>query len=341
MRTVAVRAAILVGLWAGGWLAPAQAQIDRVVPNQGATILGRLVEQTRDRAVIESNSGRQTVPLENIKMLVFDGEPQTLAAGRRQAHEGEFAAALEQLQRIDFSTISRDAVRSEAMFYTAWCESELALSGRADAASAIRKMRAYVDADRNGIHFYQAARVLGDLAMAQRRYDEAIRFYGALVTAPSPELRAQAGYQIAWANLRQGKATEAEAGFAAIIASSTAAGGNRWQTLAKAGQAVARGALGNTDAALNQIQDLLATLPADDPGLSAAVYNAQGSLLEAAGDAEGAVLAYLHTHLLFSGQSSADAEALSRLVELWPKVGRADRANEARQQLQQRYPGWK
>ncbi len=36
-------------------------------------------------------------------------------------------------------------------------------------------------------------------------------------------------------------------------------------------------------------------------------------------DREGAILAYLHTHLMFSSQPDAHAESLVRLVELWPK----------------------
>ena len=51
-------------------------------------------------------------------------------------------------------------------------------------------------------------------------------------------------------------------------------------------------------------------------------------------------MAYLHTHLMFSLQPDAHAEALKRLVELWPQVGKPERAAEARSELQQRYPGF-
>ena len=58
------------------------------------------------------------------------------------------------------------------------------------------------------------------------------------------------------------------------------------------------------------------------------------------GDVEGAVMAYLHTHLMFSTQPDAHAEALGKLIELWPKVGKPERAGAARQELQERYPGY-
>jgi hypothetical protein len=43
---------------------------------------------------------------------------------------------------------------------------------------------------------------------------------------------------------------------------------------------------------------------------------------------------------MFSAQPDAHAEALKKLVELWPLVGKPERAAEARQELQQRYPGF-
>jgi hypothetical protein len=44
---------------------------------------------------------------------------------------------------------------------------------------------------------------------------------------------------------------------------------------------------------------------------------------------------------MFSSQPDAHAEALLRLIELWPQVGQPARAAEARGELQQRYPGVK
>ena len=88
------------------------------------------------------------------------------------------------------------------------------------------------------------------------------------------------------------------------------------------------------------VDQLIAELNPADTEMAARIYNAQGASYEAAGDIEGAILSYLHTHLMFSGQPDAHAKALTRLVALWPKVGRTERAAEARQELQQRYPGF-
>jgi predicted negative regulator of RcsB-dependent stress response len=116
--------------------------------------------------------------------------------------------------------------------------------------------------------------------------------------------------------------------------------GVRLKSLAKAGQAVVLAKQGNAQQALSLVSSLIGELAPVDSQLGARIYNAQGACLEALNDREGAVLAYLHTHLMFSGQADAHAEALLRLVELWPQVGHPERAAQARQELQQRYPGW-
>ena len=77
-----------------------------------------------------------------------------------------------------------------------------------------------------------------------------------------------------------------------------------------------------------------------DVEIAARIYNARGASCEARDDTEGAILAYLHTHLMFSSQPDAHAEALKRLVELWPQVGKPERATQARQELQNSYPGF-
>jgi tetratricopeptide (TPR) repeat protein len=113
----------------------------------------------------------------------------------------------------------------------------------------------------------------------------------------------------------------------------------RMQVLCKAGKALALARSGKPDEGLELVKGLIAELNPTDVEMAARIYNAQGACYEAKGDQEGAILAYLHTHLMFSGQPDAHIDALKKLVELWGKVGKPDRANEARQELQDRYPG--
>lgn len=321
---------------------PALAQVDRVYPVTGNPIVGKITEMHRDRVVVESGSNKQTVGVDKIRRILFDGEPPGLVKGREFALDGEYEQAADELRRLDFATLRRDMVKADAMYYLARSEAELALVGRGDTGDAIRKMLAFVTANPQNIHFFRAAKTLGDLAVATANFDQALKYYGALSSAPAAELKIEAEYLIGVAKLRQGNAAEAQTSFAKVAGASVQSpAGIRLQTLAKAGQAMTLAAQNQADEALTLVNSLIGELNPADAEMAARIYNAQGASYEAKGDHEGAVLAYLHTHLMFSGQADAHAEALSRLVELWPKVGNPERANQARQELQQRYPGWK
>lgn len=320
----------------------AHAQVDRVYPLTGNPVVGKLAEMRREAVLIESTSSKQTVPVDKIRRILFEGEPTALTNGRQFVLDGQYDRAAEELRRLDFAAIKRDMVKADAMYFLARSEAELALVGRGDVAEATRKLLAFVSGNPQSIHFFRAAKTLGDLAVADAKYDQAVKYYAALAAAPIPELKIEADYLTAVAKLRQGNASEAEASFDKVISASVQSpAAARLQTLAKAGRAVTLAKQGKGQEAIDLVGGLIAELNPDDSELASRIYNAQGSGYEAIGDNEGAVLAYLHTHLMFSGQSDAHAESLSRLVELWPKVGNPDRANEARQELRQRYPGWK
>lgn len=320
----------------------AWAQIDRVVPTKGPTVIGKITGISKDSVTIEASSGKQTFTVDKISMLVFDKEPAQLTSGRRAAIDGNYEQAAQDLAKLDIKSLNRPELKADATYYVSRSDAALALAGRGDIAAATRQMLAFVGANRDSIHFYSAAKTLGDLAIAEGKYDDAVKFYGALALAPIAELKIEAEYLGGVAKLKQGKATEADTSFTRVIGANVQSElGAQLQTLAKTGKAIALAKQDKGAEAVAMVDALIAELNPDNSEIAAQVYNAQGASLEAIGDNEGAVLAYLHTHLMFSGQAGAHAEALSRLIELWPKVGNPERANEARQELQQRYPGWK
>ncbi|MDV6031730.1 tetratricopeptide repeat protein [Stieleria sp.] len=320
----------------------AQAQLDRVYTHDSGTASsGTITTVTKNGIQLKVGSNTKNFSEDEIRKVAFQGDPPPLARAREFAIDGQYEQALDELKALDFNTISRELIKVDATYYRFLSRAKLALAGQGDRKAATAEGLSFAGSNRDSYHFYSVAKLLGDLALAQKQHAKALQFYGALAQAPSTESKIQSRYLIGVTLLEQDDIPGAEKAFsdvASVEVNSTSA--LRLKTLAKAGQAVALAKGGKAKEGLELADKLITELNPTDIEMSAKIYNAQGASYEAAGDIEGAILAYLHTHLMFSGQPDAHATALSRLVELWPKVGRTERAAEARQELQTRYPGF-
>jgi tetratricopeptide (TPR) repeat protein len=320
----------------------ASAQLDRLY-QQGSNnpISGTVTEASKNGVKLKTGANTEDYVAGDIRKILFQGDPGELTKGREFALDGQYAQALGELKKIDVGKLSREVIKADAQFYTLWCEAKIALEGRGDKKAAVTAALAFVKDHGESWHFYQVAKLLGDLALALNNHAAALRYYGSLRAAPSAETKIESVYLVAMVLLAQGKAAEAQAEFEKVIGVKVASvAAARLQTLAKAGKAVALARAGKGDEGLKLVDSLIADLNPTDVEMAARIYNAQGASFDANEDREGAILAYLHTHLMFSSQPDAHAEALIRLVELWQQVGKPERAAEARQELQQRYPGF-
>jgi TolA-binding protein len=318
----------------------ARAQLDRIYPLKGGQATGTIVSAGANEVVLRVGGSDQSFAVDGIRKIVFDADPGPLSRGRDLVIDDQWVNGLEELKRVDPDSIKSELVRAELMFYRALAEARLALAGKGDRASAARSMVDFLQKNKDNWHFYAANEVLGDLALSLSNYERAVQYYGALANAPFPEFKLRAAYLEGMALLRQEQWDKArqKLGEVAGVTGDTPASA-RLKRLAQASIAVAQAATGEAAAGLAALEQLLASGDVADTQLFARLYNAQGDCLRAQDDIEGAVLAYLHTHLLYANDPETHAEALFRLSELWPKLQRQERAAEMRAQLEKLYPG--
>ncbi len=333
-----------VALVCSGWLigiSNASAQLDRLFDTAGANVSGTVSETSRDGVQLKKGTSTQEFASGDILKISYQGDPAALAKAREFAIDGQYEEALSELKNVNVDAIQRDVIKADYAFYLVLCQSELALSGKGDKKAAAGATFQFASQYRDSWHFYEAMKLLGDLALALNDHANALKYYKLLAAAPSSDTKIESVYLTGLAHLKSGDSDAATADFDKVIAlqpqSSAAV---RLQTLCTAGKAVALARSGKGGEGLKMVADLITNLNPTDTEMAARIYNAQGASYEANGDIEGAIMAYLHTHLMFATQPDAHAEALKKLVELWPQVGKPERAAEARQELQQRYPGF-
>ncbi len=331
---------VLLCLWSCDAVT-ATAQRDRLYDIEGKNFSGKVTSITAQGVELERSGSTQQFDSGEILKIMFEGDPAGLTRGRELAIDGQYDQAMEELQKIDFAEIKREDITADAAYYIALAEAKLALAGKGDQAAAARKLLSFAGKYRTSWHFYDAAKLLGDLALGLKEYDKALQYYGSLRRAPSSDTKIESVYLTGLVQLKKGDAAAAIEQFDKVIGlSAQTTKANRLQALATAGKAAALALGGQADDGLKLLVPLIQELNTTDIELAARIYNAQGRDYESQADYEGAILAYLHTHLMFSSVPDAHAEALQRLVELWPRVGRPEEAAKARQELQQRYPGF-
>lgn len=329
-------AGLLIGTLTGSLIAQ-----DKVYPIQGAVASGKLVDITRDEITIEVRGNNQKFPVAEVRKIVFDDEPSGLDRAREMFAQDQYSQVLDELKKINVSTIKNPLIMQDIEFYRFYSEGKLGLTGSGgDKVKAVEGLRALAGKNKNTHHMLALSELLGDLAIGLGKPDEAVRYYGVLMSSPNVDTKALAVYRLAQLELGQNKNSEARTHFQQLLASSsTTAKAVRLKSLAEVGIAVCDARDGKPQQALDQLKQMVVKYDSTDQELFARISNAEGACYIALGKPSLALLAYLHTDWLFFTDAESHAEALYQLTQLWPKAGEPARATETRTRLVNQYGG--
>jgi hypothetical protein len=336
-QVIALAAAL--GLLAGsaGWA------IDLVITTakKDKAPMGRIVSITPQQVEIEPQTSigvTRQIPVNEIKSVQFDEEPTALAQARKFMGEGEYAEALDRLEKFVPAENLRREIGTEVEYFKAYCAAELALSGNADIPKAGSRMVDFLNDHESSYHYYQACELIGDLLAANRAYTQAEPYYRKLAEAPWPDYKMRAGVAIGLNLLAQNKAAAANKAFDEVIASDGAGDlADAQRMAAKVGKARCLTAANKLDEAVKALQGIVNDADADNADLNALAYNALGTALRKAHKPQEAVIAFLHVDLLYSSNPDAHAEALANLYQLFNELHKPEHARRVRETLNERY----
>ncbi|MCG8651395.1 MAG: tetratricopeptide repeat protein [Pirellulales bacterium] len=329
---------MITSLGGCGWVF---AQSDQVFTRNRSTVTGKIVAVTPIQVTVEVQGARREVKVNEIRRVVFDGEPSELNIGRGQALVGKIESAWRELNKLNPNDIQREIVKRDWQFYLAFCEGKLALSQGGDKQSASNAMLAFVRAAPENFHFFEAAELLGDLAVSQQDYVNAAKYYGSIASrAPFPEYRMRGLMASARARVAQGNFSKAQQMFEQVLAiNSDTTEAKRQKRLAQVGRGRCLAETDSPQAGLKLLAEIIAKNDPSDAELFGRAYNARGDCFQKAGQPKEALMAYLHVDVLFYSDPEIHAESLYHLSKLWATAKKPDRAVAARNLLDQRYPG--
>lgn len=297
----------------------------------GGMVAGTIESTSADFVSIKEKSGTTKVPINEIAKVSFGDDPMGMSKVRSDITNGQIEQASERMKKVKVA--GRRFVQQDIAFYKALIASRLALKGQANITDAARQMKKFLDKNSDSIRYYEACEVMGDLAMNLGKFDSAAKNYARLARSKSPSTVAR-GY------LRQGDAW--------LLGGNVQKAGQMYQQAARANEArvkllgtvgVAKclASTGKADAAIKQLEKVIAENDSKDVELFARTYNALGHAYKQAGNSNAALDAYLHTDLLFYREMPQHAEALFHLGQLWLVAKKPAEASRARKTLKDRY----
>jgi TolA-binding protein len=302
---------------------------------------GKITDTAPGEITIEVQGRPRKITVNEIRAVRMGGEPAFLRQAREAIANRQLDQAQQDLDRVTGSGLDA-MIAEELTFYRVYLAALQALEsgkGTGDAEAAILQ---FVRAHPNNYHFFEAAEILGDLAMQQNNFELAGKYYAQLRKAPWSSAKLRGTVLEAEALRIQGgdKLPEARRRFAAVAqAQSSDPDGELQKALAVVGKAACDAQLGGAAAAISELEQVIARNDPAQEELFARSYNALGDCYRAENKPTDAALAYLHVDLLFYRESDAHAEALYNLARVWDQLGKPDRATEARSTLKSRYAG--
>ena len=317
-----------------------QAQgFDRVRLRNGVET-GKITKMNALGLTITKSGVDKKLPVEEITLITYAGEPEDLAPARRDADAGRFANALEKLAKIERKQVDRAEIAQEIDFLTTSCQVQLALSGQGELDQARKQVAAFLAKNNKSYRVSAAIELLGNVLLAKQDFEAARAQFAKLGKAPAPYFKARSAILIGRALQAEGKHQAAIAEFdQALQAAAGNATAQSQELEATLLHAVSSAATGDLQASTAAVRQIIKQADVEDTNLLAQAYNALGDCYLQADDKKSARQAFLHVDLLFRSSPTEHAKALYELSQLWEDLGQSDRARDAQQRLKDQYPG--
>jgi len=302
---------------------------------------GDVTDVTATEVTVTPTIGKKDpikIPANEILYVQYRGEPPGVSLARSDEKGGRYEKAMDGF-KSGAAAASADppGMKTELQWGAVRMLAKIAMADSAQANAAVAELEKFKKAHPTHYASFTINRYLADVYFAKKDYDKSKAAYLELAKAPWKDSQLAAEIGQAQILLQTNNLDEAAAGFEKVITGAGPAEESS-RLAALLGKAKVLTAQAKFAEATPILEEVLAKSPPEETTLQAEAYVRQGDCLQAQGKSKEALLAFLHVDLLFEAEAGLHAEALYNLSKLWRKDNNVDRAQEAVERLQQKYP---
>jgi tetratricopeptide (TPR) repeat protein len=297
-------------------------------------VRGTINAETPREIRIQVGNKVETIPLEEIAEVNYAGTPPPFLEARVREKAGDFRGALDNYEKASNASGLKPFVAQQVKYSYASALVQTVSEDDSQSEKAVKALQEFVKAYPNGRHTASAyesllslVRAGGDGAKIDSVIDELAKIPGE--QARSKVLKADT-------LVDQGKAGDAVSAIDSVTSEIPA--NSALARLAESVRIKALVGLKKLDDAESRARKLIESSDPTDSEALALAYNALGDCLRASGKPKDAIIAYLHTDILFDSVPNEHARALSAITQLWRTLEKPDRAEQTLNKLATTYP---
>jgi TolA-binding protein len=331
---------VVSGVLALAWSGVVKADDVSLIPGTvfkqaiGGKVKGQVQSESPSEVVVVLGATTTNVPVDQIASIRYDGQSATYTLAEAREANGQLAEAADLFKKAAAEAAGKPFPLQAALFREAEVLTDLALIEPDRSKEAKDRLTRFVQAYPNGRHIAAARGCLARLQLNAGDFKGAEATIAELAKIPKAGERAAVLKTKILA--RQGKHAEAIAELDRLIASYPK--GSERQRDAMLAKAESLAGAKQFKEAETLVRQVIQANPPEDAAAQAPAYNTLGDCLRAADRTKEALIAYLHTDLLYSKDKEEHPRALHQIAALFRKLNQDGRADEFAKKLKDEYP---
>ena len=300
----------------------------------GGRVRGSIQTETSAEIVVKLGANLINVPIDQVVSVRYDGQPPSMTLAESNEGGGQLDKAAELYKKAATEASGKTLIEQAARFKQADVTTDLALADPGKASEAVGLLEAFIKAYPNTRHTASALENLARLQLQKGDYPQMEKTVALMEKFPRGSDRAAVLRAKVFA--KKGDHAQSITELDKLIKASPE--GSVKQREARLAKAESLAGLKKFAEAEADLRAGIKSLPPEDVASQSAAYNTLGDCLRAAGRPKDALLAYLHTDILYSKDKEQHPRALAQIALLWRELKRDDRADEVQLRLKQEYP---